>query len=270
MLAIQLCHPSSRETVDRSAFPPQLVKLLRISCGTTRVADVDLSESADFFPTYASWNSALFETSVILTICEHADQLIGDQDVAIVHTDIEPHWDPAEIWLRVQHSLKHHPNRPIGLTVPAAFSGLPAFQDWLIPQNFPVDVRSDPMKLHCFDHGINVWDFIEKYDFDTYTWAMDTNPRMIYSHQFACSRQVLDRLGEKLHAVSNRLRLRDIGLWTPHMFERLISLYLVRYNTEPLLTTAFWHHSSSGTFGGGEQTLYGPRGLKYYKIMTSY
>lgn len=264
--AIMLCHPASKDLMPRSAFRSKKADCVRIACGTAKVKNSDYSESNDFFPTYASWNSALFETSVILTVWEHADQLIGDNHVAIIHSDIRPNYKPSQIWTKIEKWIKEDPERSIGLTVPASYMGL--FDDWLIPDDFPITNKHDPMKLHAFDNNVYVWEFIKQYDYDIYEWAHDVNPRMIYSHQFACSRPVFDYLGNKLYDVAHRLRLQDAGFWTPHMFERLIGLYLAKKNPNPVLSTAFWHYASSGTFGPGDQSLYGPRALRFYKTHT--
>jgi hypothetical protein len=227
---------------------------------------VDLSEAADFYPTYAPWNSALFETSVILTVWEHADDLIGQNDVAIIHSDINLHFKAAETWKKVAGWLKEKPGRAVGLTAPSSAQGL--WDDWLIPESVPYRPEFDPMKLHSFDHGIRVWDYIKTYDQDIYEWAMDEQPRLVYSHQFACSRKTFDELGHRLYTIAQKLRLRDIGFWTPHMFERLIALYLAKTGGPPVLSTCFWHYSSSGAFGPGELSLYGPRPRRYYRLAT--
>lgn len=264
--AVVLCHPASKDLLTKSVFRSKRVDCIRIACGTSKVKVADYSESNDFFPTYASWNSALFETSVILTIWEHADQLIGDNHVMIIHSDIKPNHKPFRIWDKVGKWLKEEPDRSVGLTVPSSYIGM--FDGWTIPDEFPITVWHDPMYLHAFDNNIYVWEFIKEYDYDIYEWAMDVTPRMIYSHQFACTRETFDYLGNKLYNVASRLRLRDIGFWTPHMFERLIGLYLAKRFEEPIVSTAFWHYASSGTFGPGEQSLYGPRALRFYRTHT--
>jgi hypothetical protein len=262
-----LCHPQSKNFLNKKTFNSKHVEPIKISCGTTKVAGADFHESSDFFPTYASWNSSLFETSVILTAWEHADQLIGDNDVAIMHTDEQLHYGAGETWKKLAKTLKEEPSSPIGLTIASSYQGI--YDDWLIPENALFTPKHDPMKIHAFDNEVYVWDYIRKYDFEIYGWALDTMPRMIYSHQFCCTRRVFDSIGERLMSVARKLRLADIGFWTPHMFERLIALYLAKHG-KPILTTAFWHYSSSGTFGPGELTLYGPRALKYYNINTKF
>src|SRR4051812_25431073 len=84
----------------------------------------------------------------------------------------------------------------------------------------------------------------------------------------ACSRKTFDELGSRLYAVAHRLRLQDAGFWTPHMFERFIALYLAKIGGPPVLSTCFWHYSSSGAFGPGELSLYGPRPRRYYRLAT--
>lgn len=260
MKAIVLCHPQSTDNLTSDAFADNVIPI-RISCGTTKVVGVDLFESNDFFPTYASWNSCLFETSVILTVWEHADQLIGDDSVAIMHTDIERHFDVDDTWNNISEGIR---NAAVGLTAPVRFKGI--WEDWLVPDDALCTPEHDPFHRHAFDNKIHVWEFIKRYDPAIYDWAMDTQPRLIYSHQFACSREMFDILGSKLYRVASKLRLRDVGFWTPHMFERLIALYLAQHG-EVVLTTAFWHLAASGIAGPGEQSLYGPRPLKYYRIM---
>lgn len=261
MKAIVLCHPQSSDNLSNEAFSDDVAPI-RISCGTTKVENADLFESNDFFPTYASWNSGLFETSVILTVWEHADRLIGDDPVAIMHTDIEPHYGADELWAKVKEGVE---NTAIGLTAPVRFKGV--WEDWLVPEDALCTPEHDPFFRHAFDNKIHVWEYIKRYDPTIYDWAMDTQPRLIYSHQFACSRKLFDLLGFSLYRIASKLRLRDIGFWTPHMFERLIALYLAR-ECEVSLTTAFWHLASSGIAGPGEQSLYGPRPLKYYRILS--
>ncbi len=260
-----LCHPQSVDLLPRVAYNTKYARVRRISCGTTTMDRVDFSEAGDFHPTYAPWNSSLFETSVILTIWEHAQELIGDNHVAIIHSDINLHFKPADTWKRVVNWLKEKPDRAVGLTAPSSAQGL--WNGWEIPAGVQYRPEFDPMKLHSFD-GVQVWDIIRQYDLDIYEWAMDTQPRMVYSHQFACSRKLFDKLGSKLYEIAQKLRLRDIGFWTPHMFERLIAMYLAKYGGEPVLSTCFWHYSSSGALGPGELSLYGPRPRRYYKIAT--
>lgn len=260
MKAIILCHPQSSDKLTDEMFNDS-VDPIRISCGTTRVEGVDFYESNDFFPTYASWNSCLFETSVILTAWEHADQLIGNEDVTIMHTDIESHFGADETWEQI---TKCAAISSVGITAPIRFCG--AWDDWLVPEDALCTPAHDPFYRHAFDNKIHVWDYIKKYDPDIFDFAMDVQPKLIYSHQFACSRSTFDALGLKLYKIASRLRLRDIGFWTPHMFERLIALYLAQHDSVTL-TTAFWHHASSGISGPGEQSLYGPRPFHYYRTM---
>ena len=261
--AIVLLHPQSADLVPRSAFNSKLVKLTTISCGASKVKGADLSEAGDFYPTYAAWNSALFETSIILTVWEHADRLIGDNHVAFLHTDVRPHFRPHTIWNKINKWLDKDDKVSVALTAPAAYQNI--WESILIKEEANLIPDKDPYKIHCFDNGVYVWDIIKNYDPDIYEWAFDTQPQMIYSHQFACTRQTLDYLGNKLMNIVSRLRMRDVGFWTPHVFERLIALYLA-YRAKPILTTAFWHYQSSGVYGPGDHSLYGPRPVRYYKV----
>lgn len=258
-----LQHPQSSQDIDYDAAFDGPVRPVRIACGTSRVAGADLSEAGDFWPTYASWNSILFETSVILTVWEHADRLVGDDHVAFLHSDVEQDRGDRRAWEKVHAALDEAPDRAVGLTAPAAFRGL--WRDGVIPDSIPLDPQHDPQLTHEFDHGVGVWDFIRKYDPSLFEWAMITQPRMVYAHQFAISRRSLDALGEHLHGVVNRLRLCDTGLWTPHMFERIIGLFLVRHGGPALHLSAFWHSQSSGRPVVGGHGLYGPRPFRYYR-----
>jgi hypothetical protein len=264
--AFVLCHPQSKDIVKKSAFNSSKVEITRIACGTTKPKNVDLYESGDFSPTYASLNSSLFESSVILTIWEHADSLIGQDNVAILHTDIYPHFKPSFTWNKISETLAADPNGSVGVAVSNAFEY--TYNDWLIPESVATQAmtpKRDPMMLHDFDANINIWSIIRKYDEDIYEYAMDVNPSLIYSHQFACTRATFDYLGQRLLNIVRALRLSDIGFWTPHVLERMIALYLSQRG-KPYLTTAFWHYYSSGSKGPGDLSLYGPRPFKYYNV----
>jgi hypothetical protein len=261
MQVMVLAHPQSKELLPHK--PCSHASMLRIACGTSKVENADLSEANDFYPTYASWNSALFETSVILTVWEHADALVGAEPVAFLHTDVTPHFEMDQIWQFAHQQIAA--GRVLGLTVPTTQLGM-WDDNWTIPDEVPITPKHDPMLLVEFDYGVHVWDYIKRYDPDIYEWAMDEQPRLIYSHQFACSRAAFDVVGAKLFAVVQRLRLQDVGFWTPHMTERLLALYLARFGGEPLLTTCFWHHASSVAGGAGDLNLYGPRPRRHYKM----
>lgn len=268
IIAIELMHPQSADLLPQSAFDVTDIKYIKIACGTSKISTADLSESNDFFPTYASYNSALFETSVILTVWEHYDELIGDNDITIMHSDITLHYDPHIIWSNIKLWLSTNRNRAIGITASTNFTTI--WKDNLVPDTSHFIPKNDPMLLHDFDCGVSVWDYLKKCDYDIYEWAMDTQPRLIYSHQFCCSKDTYNKLGILLYKVVSKLRFGDVGLWTPHVFERLIALYLAKIGGDPILSTCFWHHSSSGAVGPGTLSLYGPRPRKYYKVKPKY
>ena len=257
-----LQHPQSSQDINYSTAFDGPVTPYRISCGTSLVPGTDLSEAGDFWPTYASWNSILFETSVILTVWEHADRLIGDDHVAFLHSDVEQSKD-RQIWETVHDAIDDKLDRAIGLTAPSAFRGL--WRDGHIPDSIPLSPEHDPMLTHQFDHGVGVWDFIRKYDYPLFEWAMASQPRIVYAHQFALSRRAFDVLGSHLYSIVNKLRLQDTGLWTPHMFERIIGLSLVRHGGPALHLSGFWHNQSSGRPVAGGHGLYGPRPFRYYR-----
>ncbi len=263
--AVTLYHPQSHNLLNKSVFDSDVVKQIKIACGTTKVDGVDFYESNDFFPTYASWNSALFETSVILTVWEHLDELVGDNDVAILHSDVTMHYDCNTTWSTINSLLADNTNKAIGLTVNSNLSSL--WKDVLIPDTSMYIPRNDPMNLHDFDCNISVWKYLKEYDSDIYEWAMDTQPRLVYSHQFCCSKDTFNKFGYMLYKTASNFRLGDVGLWTPHVFERLVALYLARIGGDPILTTCFWHHSSSSSVGSGDLSLYGSRPRKYYKTV---
>lgn len=257
-----LQHPQSTRDIDYTKAFTGPVKALRISCGTTQVEGSDLSEAADFWPTFASWNSLLFETSVILTTWMHADRLIGSDHVAFLHTDVSHNKRHRDWWEEIHGYLDEDLGRAVGLTAPGVFQGV--WQERKIPDHVPLSLHTDPMWLHQFDHGVGVWDYLKKYDPTLFEWAMDTKPRIVYAHQFALSRPAFDALGSHLHRIVHTMNLRDTGLWTPHMFERLIGLFLVKHGGPAVHTTAFWHQQSSGRPVTGGHSLYGPRPFRYY------
>jgi hypothetical protein len=199
-----------------------------------------------------------------MTVWEHADELIGNDNVAFLHTDVMINNQLGDIWKQLDEYMTEKPERALGLTMHTSYDGY--FDGFTVPDKFCLQPKRDPMKLHNFDNNICVWEFIKKYDYDQYEWALETQPIMICAHQFACSRAAFDYLGDKLYTVISKLRLADTGLWTPHMFERLIALYLARYGGNPVITSAFWHSASSGVSGPGEFSLYGPRPIRFYKI----
>ena len=263
--AIMLMHPQSANLLA-DVYDNEYVRYTKIACGTTKVSDADLFESSSFFPNYASWNSALFETSVILTAWEHADSLIGDDHIAIIHSDLTINSKHSNPWGRIHKTLDANPDVAIGLTAPIGHKDY--LTEELIPDNLCNRPQTDPMMICEFDNNIRVWDYIKKYDGDLYDWAIATNPIMIYAHQFAVSRKTFDVLGHKLYSILHKMRLTDCGLWTPHVFERLIALYLTRYGGQPIMTTAFWHHVSSRCNDSENLSLYGPRPFRYYRTCS--
>ena len=46
--------------------------------------NADYLAKSDFYPTYSAWSSVIGNASIILTVWEHADQLIGNNHVAFL------------------------------------------------------------------------------------------------------------------------------------------------------------------------------------------
>jgi len=251
-----LCHPQSVALFEPSAYNIDDVEFIKISCGTTKMINVNLSEANDFYPTYASWNSALFESSVILTVWKHAKELLDGCNVAFLHTDIRTNHNIKTIFKYISDNIANH---NIGLTINSDHKK--AFKDMVVKPHPMFNIDSDPMFTCEFDSNIKVWDLIAKYDKIIYEYALRKKPQMIYAHQFACNYDEFIELGGKLMTVASKMTLDDIGLWTPHVFERLIGLYL---SHNAILTTSFLHYASSSCIGPGDHKLYGPRPRKYY------
>ncbi len=247
-----LKHPQSQDLYDGENS--ELVRTVRIACGTTVVANADLSEAADFHPTFATWNSTFFETSVLLTVWRHAAELIRTSHVAFLHSDVTQ----REPWVETLASADQR--SAIGLTIP-----------WHAdPRGVAVDsdryrYRRDPMLLHSFDAQMRVWDEVRRLDRDAWEYAEAENPPLVYSHQFLCPTPTFLNLAAYLYKHASRLRFHECGLWTPHVFERLLALWLARHTTTKL-TAAFLHHGSSSATGPGEHGLYGPRPLRYLQL----
>lgn len=259
--AVVLCHPQSAWQLSGNEFTNDLVDSYFIGCGTSKSPHATLSEANDFFPNCASWNTALFESSVIMTVWEHLDNLIKTDYICILHSDIIMNKDPEYTW----KTLIEYSNNSAAVGVTASIGLKQIVHEFDLNYNYTPN--NDPMMVHAFDHNIHIWEYIRKLDSEIYDWAMDVQPILIYTHQFLCPIWMYEKLGNKLYNIASRLELRDVGFWTPHVFERLIALYLAFYSdNKQRLTTAFWHAASSGNLGPGEFTLYGPRCLRYYKI----
>lgn len=261
MKLFTLLHPQSRDYLDE-IFDPRII---RISCGLNNNPKADYQEANDFYPTYASLNSVLFETSVILTIWEHVNELVDSEDIiGFIHTDVRLNKNLDEIEANIKDLVKQ--DISVGLTMPVGYKT--TITEFWVPDGTSFRMLSDPYMNNAFDAGIFVWDFIKKYDRNLFEWGMETNPTMIYSHQFACSQNIFNELGYRLTKLVRNLNLSDIGLWVPHVFERYIALTLANLSKEIKLSTALWHSSSSGHSGPGELSLYGPRPRKFYRLTS--
>lgn len=205
----------------------------------------------------------LFESSVILTIWRHIDDLADGNHVAVMHTDVLPNYKATEAWKTVNSIINESPYTPVGLSVPVNNGKMIYDGGLFTPAN-------DPMQGHLFDGKYYVWDLLKAADEKAFAWANKHQPQLIYTHQFACSINVFKELGNRLFPVVADLRLREVGLWTPHVFERLIAIYLAmiaaEHNVKHVLTNVLDHKSSSAPTGPGQHKLYGVRPFRYFKV----
>lgn len=261
MNVVFLHHPNSAKTFRLKDFRSRRVNITHLNCGFTNGYKNGYRES-DFFPGYASFNSILFETSCILTMWEHADQLFQDGPVMILHTDITPMVRVADL-LDYLEGLKT--DYVAGLTVPSYHAD--EYEDMLIPDTNKYRASVDPWRSQNFDGIVDIWELVRMIDPDAWEFAQDTDPIMIYSHQFVASRPLFDELGYHLCQTVTQLKLGQCGLWTPHVFERILAIRLAML-ARPRLLAAFSHQSSSGPKGEGALTLYGPRAYKYLRLKS--
>jgi hypothetical protein len=257
---IVLQHPQSPDALKGQIDGIENVAVHKIACGTSKIATADYSESGDFNPNFASLNSCLFESSVILTAWEHLDELIKSDVVAVLHTDVQRNYVDEQMWNDIVQMTKTH---SVGLTMPPDHSL--NFKNRLLADTSKLRYKQDPYHVHSFDFGVDVWGIVKTVDKELYEWANRENPLMIYSHQFACSKRTFNKLGINLYKALSRINLADVGLWVPHVFERLIALNLAKLG-HVKITDCFRHFGSSGIKGHGELKLYGPREFKYFKL----
>jgi hypothetical protein len=257
---ILLHHPQSPDLLGNQIENDEDVTVHRIACGTSKVVAGAYSESGDFNPNFASLNSCLFESSVILTAWEHIDELAKSDVVAILHTDVDKNYAGVDLWRKIAAFTKTH---NVGLTMSP--DHLFKFKDHVLVDNARLRFKNDPYRVHSFDHGIDVWGIVQKVDKELYEWASNENPVMIYSHQFACSKRVFKKLGVNLYKALSRINLADVGLWIPHIFERLIALNLAKLGYVKI-TDYFRHYGSSGIKGQADLKLYGPREYKFFRL----
>lgn len=247
-------HPQSADTIQPEWFGGQTVTM--INAGYARPQFGALSEAHDFYPNYAALNSAIFESSVILTACKHAKQLFNSGIVGFLHTDITPRFEPAEIWDTVTKSLET--NNAVGMVIPAPLS---AAVTTIAPElHFTTD--TDAYLYNDFSPGINIWRLIKEIDIELYEWAIATKPHLVIAHQFCCRLELLLQVGHQLNEYLNRIDLGSVGPCTPHVFERLVALLLAKYGGPPKLLAAFTHALSSHNAG---INLYGPKRYRYYQ-----
>lgn len=256
-----LHHPNSAKTFRLKDFRSRRVNITHLNCGYTSGYKNGYRE-ADFFPGYAPFNSILFETSCILTLWEHADHLFDDSPVMILHTDITPMFRVADVLDFLDEQTGDY---AVGLTIPSYNAD--QYDQLLIEDTDKFRASVDPWKSQHFDGIVDIWELVRIIDPDAWEFAMDTDPVMIYSHQFVATKKVFYELGYHLCQTVTQLKLGQCGLWSPHVFERIIAIRLAML-ARPILLAAFSHQSSSGPKGDGALTLYGPRAYKYLKLKS--
>lgn len=253
-----LHHPNSQLTIDFDLIPKDF-NIININVGVNNSFKSGYRESSDFHPTYACYNSILFESSCILTVWEHSDSLFKDGPIIISHTDVIPRFKFQELL-----DIIDGPRYSVGTTIP---SYIVDKYDSLVIDGSEFRYSLDPWQITEFDGYIDIWGLIERIDPEAAYWALQNDPRMIYSHQFMIDRESFEILGEQLRKIVMPMKLEDCGLWSAHVFERIIAIRLAMLN-KPVLTSFFSHLSSSGPRGPGGMTLYGPRSYKHFKMFS--
>jgi hypothetical protein len=227
---------------------------VQINGGMNKIDGV-LTEAYDFLPNYSSLNSVLFESSIILTSWTHRDQLFSSGLVGFIHDDIikTDYFDECLSIIRSGPPT----SSAYGITTPYGVDCSTA--DVTEDPFFLCD--NDPWRFMPFDGLVDIWDIIKQYDPQSYEFANDENNPMAYGHQFICTSDVFQKLGHHLKWVLSRITLSDVGLWIPHVFERIIAIRLFMYASESFrLLNMYTHNLSSGN---GPSRLYGTREHKF-------
>lgn len=257
-----ICHPSAYDCLDDKALSHANVSYKRIACGLSKPAKYDLSEAADFFPSYASLNSSIFESSVILTIWEHIESISKGDYVGFLHTDIMPNTAHKKLWPKIFKSLDKD-KTSLGVSYPIDFDKR-ILNNWELDDDLVLRPSVDPMMRNWFDLEHSIWQIIRRLDPSIYEFAISKNPDMIYSHMFITSRKNFNILGSKLRRILDKLKAGELGLWTPHLFERLVGLYLAEISTVKNVC-AFKHYAGSSPLKPGSYSLYGTMAYRYFK-----
>ena len=256
------CHTAGYDCLDDSVFEHESINAKRIACGMTKPSKYDLSEVADFYPTYASLNSSIFESSIILTVWEHIENMSDNEYIGFLHTDIEPYFTKHELWAKIIETLSPN-NVSLGVSFPEIYKTIQN-GEWDLKNDYVLRPSIDPLVLHKFDLERSIWDAIKRLDRPIYEFAMSKDPPMIYSHMFITTRKIFNKLGMRMRNMLDRLLASEMGLWTPHLFERLVGLYLSELSVVKNVA-AFSHHAGSSPTKRGSFSLYGTAGYKYYK-----
>lgn len=253
-----LHHPHSPNLIRYKDFRSRRINKIHLNCGFTNSFKDGVRES-DFFPSYASHNSILFETSCILTIWEHLDDIAPEGPISFLHTDI----NPLHNVINTVDLLLGKKSFVCGLVIPEHHD---KHESLIIDDVDFYRYSSDPWNIARFDGIVDILDLIRIVDKQSWEFANDTNPVMIYGHQFAVSRDIFNKVAMDVANIVMKLRLSQCGLWTPHVFERI---WAIRFAMEsnPILLSSFSHKLSSGSRESDTQ-YYGFRRFKYYKTKS--
>lgn len=258
-----LSHASTYDCLDMSIFQTKDIQARRIACGLSKpTKEYDLSEVSDFFPSYASLNSSIFESSIILTVWEHLEALCKGSHIGFLHTDIKPFYKKNELWNNIKRDLKD-PQVTLGISFPLEYENA-QFNTWDLDGRFVLKPSVDPMLHNRFDLEKSIWDVIRRIDPSIYDFAMSSDPPMIYSHMFITTLRTFQSLGARLRNALEKLSAAELGLWTPHLFERLVGIYLSHLSVVKNVC-AFKHYAGSSPLKPSSFSLYGSRSYKHYK-----
>lgn len=253
-----LHHPHSLNLIRYKDFRSRRINKIHLNCGFTNSFRDGIRES-DLFPSYASHNSILFETSCILSVWEHVDEMLIDGPIAFLHTDIIPQHNIID----VIEFISNIESFACGLVIPEHHDVGDSLQ---INNTDFYRYSMDPWHITKFDGIVDIIDLLRIVDSEAWEFANDTNPIMIYGHQFAVSRNIFNKVSLDIANIVSRMRIGQCGLWTPHVFERIWAIRFAM-EIEPILLSAFSHKLSSGSRESDTQH-YGIRPFKYMRTKS--
>jgi hypothetical protein len=254
-----LHHPHSPYLIKKFDFRSNRIKQLHLSCGYTNSKKSSLRE-CDLFPNYASYNSILFETSCILSVWEHLPEMFPTGNIAFLHTDVIRRFN----FLEILNRMPGNDEFAFGLTIPESHTEFVKSFEIENEDNYRYSL--DPWHASKFDGVVDILELLRIIDAESWEFANDTNPIMIYGHQFAVSRRIFEEVAYEIAGIVNNLRLGQCGIWTPHVFERIWAIRLAM-KVRPTLFSPLIHKLNSGSTKSSNQN-YGIRSFKYLKMRS--